>query len=350
MTDVLSSLDKRVLVELVHHSDYSDTKLSEILQITPARAKSIRHKLLSNRYITPVNIPDFAGIGCELLTVFHGDFNAATPYNMRKKYLPSQKFKHVFLVATTDLQHVSMSASNNFTDIRRYVEYMEMVYGKHGFLGTGGNNYVYFPFELSKILHFFNFGPLLSHHFGEQPSKSSLGVLLSQKKFCRLGINEKKVLYLLVKNPCFSDRNLANEIGISRQTVNNIRNKIFKKGLIHPIMFPNLSKLGFDLLVFKYCRYKPSSPLDVREEKLGSILKKPSRILTISSNLESVSFSVFRDYQEYEKDKSDYLTTHQDYFKGDPFIRVFPVKELRFTYARYAPLVAKVLGFDEEFN
>ena len=340
----LTDYERKVLWGITKHPSLGDNELAGILNLGRSTVTSIRNRLREECIIHEVWAPDFMGLGCELLTVIHGDFNPSTPYEARRKYLPSQQFEQIFFVATTDLQHVSLSAAKNMTETQRYIEYMEEVYGQHDFLGHNGNSYIYFPLELSMMEVFFDFAPLLAKAYGLESATRPTTPIFGRKAMSKLRDSQRQVVYNLVKNPTATDGQIADATGLSRQSVNSARADVIEAGLIHPVVFPDMCKLGFRFMAFRHSRFKAGSDIKRREKEDREVLENPNLVFNISSNLQSASLSTYLDYNELEADRAVFMNIEDEHLKGEPVTRVFSIREQHLNFAQYAALTANALG------
>jgi len=65
-----------------------------------------------------------------------------------------------------------------------------------------------------------------------------------------------KLLFALIKNSKRSDRDLAKVLGFSQPTVTRVRKALEKEAVKQYTVIPNLSYLGFDIIVFTFFRTK----------------------------------------------------------------------------------------------
>ena len=118
-----------------------------------------------------------------------------------------------------------------------------------------------------------------------------------------------KVLRVLLKNSKMSDRRVAKIVGISQPTVTRIRQKLEAQGYIKGYTsIPNLSKLGFEGLVFSViCE-------DALEKEVLLRIPHDKRIIYAVSGFESVgiisgdiiTISVHKSYTDYLEFAKEY--------------------------------------------
>jgi hypothetical protein len=291
-------------------------------------------------------------IGCELLTVRYGSFDPLTTYEMREKCASTQKFQEVFFKRSSDKSRIALSAATDFTEVKRYIDYSNKVYGEQGFLPEEGITHVFFPFKVSKIFRFYDYAPLLKQHFnlpGE--SKSEFNTEFVESEPVKLTDNEKLVFYAIVKYPEFNDNEIAKKVSMTRQYVSNARKKFEYGGLIKTINMPNLSALDFQMVVLMHVTVNPKSSLSARRHGIEKIMSQGAHIFDIAGNLEFVLISAFKDYPEYEKihdDMVNYYTEH-DLLLKTPVTKIMLNRDIKLRInGRFAPLVKKVFGIQRE--
>ena len=358
----LTEREKLVLFGLIKWPNLSDTELTEKLDIKRPTITSIRNRLSKEGYFEYIVIPNLAKIGCELITVFHSVFNPLTDFSIRKKYanLVREHFKDYFFVAGTDRERAMMAASRNFTELREQVDYTERVYWSQGFLTDKGSTYAFFPLEYTRIFPFFDYGNLLHNQFGLNLEIKREPLKAEFEKVGQLDLKQKEklIFYALVKYPTLNDVEIGEKLSLSRQTVSSVRKRFLEDNMLLQRRIPNIKKLGFGLLVFAHSVFNPNFTLEERLKRLWEFLSLPafsgwydSKILDFSSNLESVTLTVFQTYAEFQKYYGNYLSFYkkEGFLLRETAIRIFSIKDLTpLSEIRFDPLIKKFMGINEE--
>jgi DNA-binding Lrp family transcriptional regulator len=140
---------------------------------------------------------------------------------------------------------------------------------------------------------------------------------------------ELKLISELMKNSRRSDRELAKALGVSQPTITRTRTRLERQGLIEYTAIPNLSKLGYDLLVFtlvKYAKYdqtKHSYDMEEMGKKFHEI--SPTHIFGAcgqGAGYDRIGISVHKNFTEYSK----YLQRSRDFWKHDTRLDTFIVE------------------------
>ncbi len=113
----------------------------------------------------------------------------------------------------------------------------------------------------------------------------------------QLNLNEKQVLYGLIKYPNIPDRELAKLIKIKHSTVTTIRNRLRKQEIFRTLNFPNLEYLGSKMLAVIYTKFSPLIPLDERVDITGKTIEVFDEIfLSVGEQDKGFSLSLSEDY------------------------------------------------------
>jgi len=348
----LTQNDKLVFYGLVQWPDLSDVELSEKVGVKRPTVTAIRHKLEENKLYQTFRIPELSKIGCEMLAVKSGDFNPLAPYSKRVKYFPERFFVDAFFSISTDHNDTVMLASRNFTEVKKFMDHFQMTYGRHKFLTPAGHTWLYFPFESSVFVLHFDFAPALAKQFSlEVDVGRDFDLEFKKPKRREFSDNEKLVYYALIKYPTSSDGEVAKRVGLTRQSVNSMRNTFMREGLMRTVRFPDFERIGFELLTFEHQIHNPDKPLKARSEGIRRVVAQQSRFFLISSNTEGFRGSVYRDYTDFKKTYDEIYSFYRerDLLKEDSTIKIFPLKDVKeLMPGRYTPLVKKILEIGGE--
>ena len=163
-----------------------------------------------------------------------------------------------------------------------------------------------------------------------------------------LNLNEKKVMYGLVRYPDTSDLELSGLIGVKRPTITKIRNKVFKLGLVETCYVPNFQALGMEMLVFWQGRFSSSAlPGDWENGNNG----RPYNVISVRSMMEGMGMATFKNFTRYREHsdsdisnlmKSGVLKSYNDF---TAYFYPFETSQID-AYFDYAPILKILLGLD----
>jgi len=112
-----------------------------------------------------------------------------------------------------------------------------------------------------------------------------------------------KLLLALIKNSKRSDRDLAKALGFSQPTVTRRRKVLEKEAIKQYTIIPNLSYLGFDMVVFTFFRSKELvHPLWEKGKKWAA--KQPNVVFVSTGqgmDADAIMVSVHKDYANFVK-------------------------------------------------
>jgi DNA-binding Lrp family transcriptional regulator len=112
-----------------------------------------------------------------------------------------------------------------------------------------------------------------------------------------------KLLFALIKNSKRSDRDLAKVLGFSQPTVTRRRKVLEKEAMKQYTIIPNLSYLGFDMVVFTFFRSKELvHPLWEKGKKWAA--KQPNVVFVSTGqgmDADAIMVSVHKDYADFVK-------------------------------------------------
>ncbi|MFH1788894.1 MAG: hypothetical protein ABH834_05905, partial [Candidatus Altiarchaeota archaeon] len=202
----LTEKEKTVFYGLIKWPWLNDIELSERIAVKRPTLTAIRNKFEKEKLYETIKVPAFDRIGFELLAVKYGDFNPLTPHLIRKKYAGWDKFPEPIFWIASDTSRVGLEVGENYTEIKKHIDYSERIYGEHGFLTEKGNTYILFPLNLSRIFSYLDFSPLLGKILGlgtKEELKVNLDYTRGVNHFHK---NEMQVMYYSIKYPTMNDK------------------------------------------------------------------------------------------------------------------------------------------------
>ena len=114
----------------------------------------------------------------------------------------------------------------------------------------------------------------------------------------------------LIKNPRFSDRQLAKILKTSQPTVTRRRGELEKEQLLDYTAVPNLKKLGFEILAFTFGNWNHEEHPNTHIEEMKKFIQEHPNVIFISTGSglgwDRMAISVHKDY-------SDYINLIQEY-------------------------------------
>jgi predicted transcriptional regulator len=344
----LSRTEKLTLWGLVQFPEMTDKAVAEKLDIKPSTLSQTKKRLSNRGYYFTVRVPMLHSLGYELLYLVSGRLNPLVPFETRfalDMELNGKIGENVYAV-TDYSQAVSIALSKSFVDFQINKENIETAYSQLDLIEGGGFSYAIFPFKLSRIFKYFDYGPLLKQVFdidAPVPTPEPVEPGPGRAALTRV---EKKVYYGLVKYPEMSDTVLSSTLRVSRNTVAKCRKKFTEEGLIKTIRIPDLNKIGFEIFAYSHARFNPRSARSTREKGIELIKKEPSFVLFVSSNLESAQLAVAKNFEEYQRVRSEVIRFYRqhDFLLHEPEMLLFSIPTMKILKNHdYSYLVKKAL-------
>ncbi len=151
--------------------------------------------------------------------------------------------------------------------------------------------------------------------------------------------NLVNLLYELTKNARRSDRELAKTLGLSQPSIGRLRKILEEEAILQYAAIPDLSYIGFDLMVFTL--YRRKEPLQPIMKGTGEWLNGQPNVLFLSEgqgmDADGVAISIHKDYadfsefhKEFRQEMNPYLETCKTFMvslRGHKIARFFPFNE-----------------------
>ncbi|UCH89430.1 MAG: hypothetical protein JSV49_01920 [Thermoplasmata archaeon] len=349
----LSKNEQLVLYGLVKNPLLNDRELAEKLKLNISTLTAIKNRLKKRQYFFTVRIPMLQNIGCELIAVNIFKLNLTMTqesYTKMEKEFVKKFPEAIFMLYESDFMLV-VSIAQNFTELRKVIDEIKSILSKYEVIDESGSKTLFFPFQTTRILNLFDYGPLLQRSFGIKDDKKKdqkiLKTFNEPKKLSRI---EKIVLYGLVKYPDLPDKKIAEYTSVTRQVVARLRKEFENEELIKTLRIPNLKKLGFSILSFAFANINVKTSMDVRKKYMKLLQHDIPTIFWASGNVESFIISVMKDFDDY---KDLYVKGFGHLQKSNMFIEMPEPKSVSINYLKYvkyhdyAPLVKKVFDITE---
>jgi len=355
MTDIsLTPKEKTTLYGLVRYPDLNDRALSEVLDEKMSTVTSIRRRLHERGYFMKVRIPQFHNLGCEIMTVGHGSFRPVAPYGNDILTRTEETVPATYFGISNPYHFVMLGAACNYTQARTtYDEY----YRNQRFVKAVDENdlsFSYLPYQLTNILNFFEFAPLLNHLFemgdkdiGKVTEANGRRATNRAREEVELSLTERKVLFGLVRYPELPDKALSERIKVSRQVVSKMRRKLEAEGFIRTAIIPDLPRLGMGMIIFTHYMLNPKTAGSFNEKSLIGAREGLPSFFLCSLPYEFYSLSTFRSYQEFERISEKYFKTYSESkaLLRSPVILPFSLEDLTFFRNHtYSGVLKSMLG------
>ncbi|KYK30790.1 MAG: hypothetical protein AYK22_03210 [Thermoplasmatales archaeon SG8-52-3] len=348
----LTKREKLVLYGLVKFPSMTDKELSKKLDLKHSTVTSIRLRLKNNEYVKKLIIPKLQSMGCEMLVVIYSQFSLLIPLPERVVITEEaiEVFDEIFFSVGEQDKGFSLSLSKDYATIGRINDIRTQTFGGRGLLEEEYPNMVVFPFEISKIYRFFDFGPLLNYYFGLEFKEEQQieNINFGNKETSIFSDTEKNAYCMLISYPDLADSEIGRDLGVSRHTISRLRRKFEDTNLMSKLIIPNFIKLGFEILGFYHIRFDPRNPPNLDDDEAASLMSN-STVFFASRRFEAVMISIYKDYDHYKTDQMQIfqILKENQWIAEDPIIRTYSLSTLAIIKDfKFAPFAGKIVGCD----
>ena len=385
--------EKIVFYGIITYPGINDNVLSDLININPSTIATIRNKLKKQDYFKVIRIPYFQNCGFELLTVSYDRLyspNLPEPPSSILGNIYKRVSNYFYLLSAPD-SWFSLGFFQNYLNLQKINEISRYNKYKNG-LQEDTEKQIIFPFGLTKIYNFFDYGQIIRNFFGldldlsskktestedilrklsgqsildktssepkMNPPESYLDVThleptdyqdftLDTRTDLKFTKAEREVFLALVQYPDLSDFAINKIISISATSINNIRKKFESQSIIKQRIIPNLSLLGFELITLTHLKFKSYGNLSARIEIINRVLTKKPSFLYISSNTDEIILAAYKNFSEYQHVNEEMVRLYRDkdLLASEPRTLLFPLSESVMVKSHsYVPLVNQFLG------
>jgi len=341
--------ERLVIFGLTEDATRTDAQIAELFKLKKGTVASIRRRLLDAGAIAYVNVPAFNRLGCEILAFHLGTTEPQERSDIRVGHYMD------FCSRSPQIFEAMMSGTSlvMYTAFRNATEYDSFIQGYNSFF-TGSRRpsraritSSIFPFALSRGAYVPNFASIVHRHFQlECPRPRSVLPASTEVEGPDLSNTEKRTLITLVENPLASDRRISEIVGLSRQAVTRVRNKLLEDEMFFPVCIPRLYKWGFEICAVAHPKFNMEMPWEKR------LKSEPKDVVdfsfyTLSKADESVTNYLLAKYSDYTEQLEGALAWYHKAgaFEEKPELTLLPLErctELR-TFD-YAPIVRHLLA------
>jgi DNA-binding Lrp family transcriptional regulator len=319
-----------VILGLTEDATRTDAEVADLYGLKKGTVASIRRRLLDAGAIAFVNVPAFNKLGCEMMGFHLGTAEPTERADTRANHYME------FMNKTPQIFEGMIGGSSvvMYTALRNATEYDEFIQAHNKFF-TGVRREskarmvsAMFPYATSRGTYIPNFAPIVHKFFqlDVPPPKPSFPVP-AEVVSPDLSETEKMTLVALVENPRASDREIASLVGLSRQAITRIRNKLLEEGICTPICMPRLYKWGFEICAVAHPRFNMEIPW---ERRLRSQPKEciDLSFFSLSKADEAVANYIVARYSDYSDQLEGILAWYHKVkaFDEKPEITLFPLE------------------------
>ncbi|MCK4758245.1 MAG: Lrp/AsnC family transcriptional regulator [Thermoplasmata archaeon] len=327
--------EKQTLCGLVKYPDLNDRELAEKLKIKHSTITAIRRRMRSSNDLISIKIPMLQYFGFEILTISYGKLNHNIAIENKNMIMDkcSKLHNNSFIFCSSDDMAFMISLYRNYTEVKKDIAELQRFLSMHDLLTEESWNHALFPFEVSKILNYFDYSPVLCRYFDmKRESEKTPSLDYETMRSVELSAKERAVLHGLVNDPELPNNALAKKIKVSRQAISNIKQRLTDDGVIKSLNIPNINEIGLEILVLSHVFFNPKCMMKDRRKGINYLLQETPQLFTITGSFESVMLHSVANYEEYNFYKNKLLSIYSthSFIRGEPKIMLFPISDLIF--------------------
>jgi len=224
----LTDKERTVFSAMLARPNASDKELSDLTKVKRPTVTAIRRRLFLEKWLNYAYLPDFSSVGCQLAVINQGSLTeTAKAFRLKEK---QQEMPQTIFYAATNEKKVSVSL------YRQINEAYEAE-------GTGVFGQPMYPLQALRRL--FDYSRSLSGILGKafEPEHN----VKAQEP---ASDSQTTMLHTLAANPDAANADLASLAGVSVSTLIRYRKQLLDSGLLRRVVYPNIGKLGMQLLSF----------------------------------------------------------------------------------------------------
>ncbi len=320
-----------VILGLTEDATRTDAQIADIYNLKKGTVASIRRRLLDAGAITFANVPAFNKLGCEMIGFHLGTAVPTDRVDERaNNYIEfSNKTPQLFHGLTGGSSVVFYTALKNATEYDVIVQNHNKFFSGSRRESKARMVSSVFPFALTRVSLTPNFASIVHRFFQlDIPPPKSTSPVLAGIESPDLSGTEKSTLVALVENPLASDREIAAIVGLSRQAITRIRNKLLEEGICRPVCLPRLYKWGFEICAVAHSKFNMEVSWDKR------LKSQPKEVVdlsfyTLSKADEAVANYIIARYSEYAEQLQGILAWYHKAkaLDEEPNVVLFPLEK-----------------------
>lgn len=289
----LSLTQKKVFCALNSYPEYNDRELAELLHLQRSTVTIARHHLEKNHLYSISLFPNFETIPISLIGIIYGDYGKLSliDYKKRMEMRPKElEIAEYVFSYSSEHKGLSMCFAQDLSTLKAPFDAWTAL-----FKSTDQSILIgqcYFPKEMIKVYKFMDTTKILAQLLDVAPlppKKRNKKVRLMKKK-------EKELLLAWIQYPTLTNEKLAEKTKLSRAAIGSIKRRLVEYELVHMITMPNWYTLGLNLGVLLHLQYHPKDL-----SLLTQLQELPETIFLIATSYELIAFSLFKDYDFYQK-------------------------------------------------
>lgn len=295
-----SQSDLRVLLGLMRYPGLPVSGAAERSGIPVSTFSSVTRRLEENRCFHRLLLPSIWDMGGDVVS-----FDLVRSPELGNENWPGSGILsgHRYQVMQNCDQDtmISVSVSPRYEDLLKWRS--RFLRKLHGSKLPHSHDFMEFPCEGLEFFSFFDFTSVIEGQLGPEGSGESIGNHISG---ATPEVEMNRTFHLILKSmmtrPDLNNRELAEYLGLSRQTVNRFVRLAKEKGLLNPVVIPDMGVLGYDIMGVFFLDLKDEiHHIDPEDLEDADRALRCKRFFNVYSTGRQVIFTVHRDYDDFRR-------------------------------------------------
>ncbi len=348
----LSKNEKIILWGLVKYPMLNDRQLSDRIGVRMSTLNAIKNKMKRSGLIFDRIVPNVEIMDYEILSVCWTSLTRSIKDKGDVKFLKDLFSDHPNTYSSMIFGDtlLSLSLYKNYTDYCKAEHMIVKELHAKDLIPSENIHTTLFPLRISQIRKNFDYTAVLERAFNIDPKNGAdvgegdVDLKKARDKIYHLTRKEKTILKGILEAPDMPDNKIASMLDTTRQAVARHKKELLELGVIKKTRVIDYGKLGFNILCLVEGHYNKIGEI----ERGGPDVQKfhlPS-FFAVYGNSETVSLSLFRDFEQFTKSKEVYLGAMKKFceMKADPYINLYsPKGTITIKHQEYLPLVEEFL-------
>jgi len=349
----LSKNEKLILWGLVKYPMLNDRQLSDKIGVRMSTLNAIKNKMKRSGLIFDRIVPNVEIMDYEILAVSWTSLSRSMTDKDDVGFLRDLFSNHpnTYSAMVFGDTLLSLSLYSNYTEYRRAEYRIVKELNTRDLIPSENIHTTLYPLSISQISKNFDYTAVLERAFDIEPDGQEtddfgrFDMKKAREKVYHLTRKEKTILKGILEAPDMPDNKIATMLDTTRQAVARHKKELLELGVIKKTRVIDYAKLGFQILCLVEGHYNKIGD----EERGGPDVRKfhlPS-FFAIYGNSETVSLSLFKDFEQFTQSKEVYLGAMKRFcdMKADPHINLYsPRHTITLKHQEYLPLVEEFLN------
>ncbi|MEM3396730.1 MAG: hypothetical protein QW620_02315 [Thermoplasmata archaeon] len=331
----LTVKEKCTLCGLILYPDATDKEIANKLNIPTSTVTAIRRRLRERNLFRFVYLPMLNLLGHELLVISYGKFDPNSSEKTRELFLSKLKEINpkIFAQCRNHENWLMMSNAANYTEAKKNLDALEEYIGRHEIASTQKISHILFPYAVTDIIKFFDFGGLARYIM---PSEINAKLWKESyelpQNYAREVLTKKELLVLagLLNYAEYPLSEIATKVKVSRQCVSKTEKELKERKILKPIIIPNLHLLDYKYLLVLHLQYKTHIQKIDRDRIAGTVLDNFPVIFFVSGTFESFMVTPVKTFEDCVAARKTLIELHasHDLLRAAPTFMFFPTDHM----------------------